>query len=197
VQDIITGLFIQLENAINVGDVVTVAGITGSVEKLTIRSVSLRDLDGTFHIVPFSSVDMVSNFMRGYAFHVAVIGVAYREDVDVAKRLMHEAFDLLKADREFARSIIGPLEWHGVIAFGPNSVDLRARIRTRPGAQWAVGRAYNAMVKRQFDENGVQIPFPQQTIWFGDEQPSSGARRLKGEAAAETPAPAEPRAASG
>src|SRR3546814_1649991 len=78
VQDVITGVFIQFENAFNEGDVVTAGGITGTVERLTIRSVGIRDLSGVYHIVPFSSVDTVSNFMRGFAFHVAEIGVAYQ-----------------------------------------------------------------------------------------------------------------------
>ena len=167
VQDIITGVFIQFENAINVGDVVTVAGVTGSVEKLTIRSVSLRTLDGTFHIIPFSSVDMVANFMRGFAFHVAEIGVAYREDIAEARRLMHAAFEDVKAMPEHGPFILGALDWHGVTAMGDNAVTLRARIRTRPGGQWAVGRAYTEAVKRRFDAAGVEIPFPQRTIWFG------------------------------
>jgi moderate conductance mechanosensitive channel len=81
VQDIITGAFIQVENAMNEGDVVTAGGTTGVVEKLTIRSVGLRDLNGTYHLIPFSSVDMVSNFMKGFGFHVANVGIAYREDV--------------------------------------------------------------------------------------------------------------------
>jgi small conductance mechanosensitive channel len=170
VQDIITGVFIQLENAINVGDVITVSGTTGVVEKLTIRSVALRDLTGTFHIIPFSSVDMVSNFMRGFAFHVADIGVAYREDVGEAKRLMHEAFDDLRKDPDHARELIGPLEWHGLTEFGDSAVMLRARLRTRPGSQWAIGRAYNEAVKRRFDAAGVEIPFPHMTVWFGEDK---------------------------
>ena len=170
VQDIITGIFIQFENAINVGDVVTVGSTTGSVEKLTIRSVSLRDVNGVFHIIPFSSVDMVSNYMRDFSFHVADIGIAYRENVDEAKALMFKAFDDLRAMPDFARVIIGPLDWHGVTALADSSVNLRARIRTRPGNQWAVGRAYNEAVKRRFDEAGVEIPFPHMTLWFGEDK---------------------------
>ena len=86
VQDIITGIFIQIENAINEGDVVTVAGTTGVVEKLTIRSVGVRDLDGIYHIVPFSAVDTVSNFMRLFSYHVAVVGVAYKESVPAGRK---------------------------------------------------------------------------------------------------------------
>src|SRR3546814_7045831 len=96
VQDVITGVFIQFENAINEGDVVAVAGISGSVERLTIRSVGIRDLSGVYHIVPFSSVDTVSNFMRGFAFHVAEIEVAYRENLAEVKQAMFDAFAELR-----------------------------------------------------------------------------------------------------
>jgi small-conductance mechanosensitive channel len=167
VQDIITGVFIQFENAINEGDVVTVAGLTGGVERLTIRSVALRDLQGVYHIIPFSSVDSVSNFMRGFGFHVAELGIAYRENIDEARVLMHEAFEELLRDPELGPTIIGPLEWHGLTAFGDSAITLRARIKTRAGQQWAVGRAYNAIVKRLFDEHGIEIPFPHLTLYFG------------------------------
>jgi len=165
VQDVITGIFIQFENAINVGDVVTVGGISGVVEKLTIRSVSLRDLSGVFHVIPFSSVDMVSNFNRGFAFHLADLGIAYDADIETAKAAVHRAFDDVKADPAYGGQIIGPLDWHGVTAFLDSAVTLRARIRTRAGAQWAVGRAFNERVKRRFDEAGIEIPFPQRTLW--------------------------------
>lgn len=163
VQDIITGVFIQLENAINEGDVVTVGGITGVVEKLTIRSVALRDLHGAYHLIPFSSVDTVANFMRKFAFHVEVVGISYDSDVDVAKEAMHRAFDTLK-EGQFGREIIAPLEWHGVVSLGDSSVNLRARIRTRPGQQWAIGRAYTEQVKRELDASHVQIPFPHREL---------------------------------
>ncbi|MTI44925.1 small conductance mechanosensitive channel [Roseibium hamelinense] len=162
VKDIITGAFIQIENAINEGDVVTVGGTTGTVERLTVRSVRLRDLDGTTHIVPFSSVDMVSNFMRDFSYHVAVIGVAYDTDIRKAKAALEEAFRRLK-NSDFARSIIGDLEMHGVTNFGASAIDIRARIKTLPGDQWGVGRAYNEFVKDVFDEQDIEIPFPQVT----------------------------------
>jgi len=162
VKDIITGAFIQIENAINEGDVVTVAGMTGTVEGITIRSVRMRDLNGTTHIIPFSSVDMVSNFMRGFSYHVALIGVAYDTDIAFAKDAMIEAFRRLQ-ETDFKSKIYGDLEMHGVTNFGPSSIDIRARIKTTPGDQWSVGRAYNEFVKQVFDERNIEIPFPQVT----------------------------------
>ncbi len=169
VQDIITGLFIQFENAINEGDVVTVGGVTGVAERLTVRSVGLRSVDGTYHIVPFSSVDAVSNFMRGYSYHVADIGVAYRENVREVKRLLEVAYDRLK-ETEIAEVIIDQLEMFGVNQLADSAVIVRVRIKTLPGSQWAVGRAYNEVVKEVFDEAGVEIPFPHLTVYMGQEK---------------------------
>lgn len=166
VQDIITGVFIQLENAINEGDVVTVGGISGAVEKLTIRSVGLRDLTGVYHIVPFSAVDTVSNFMRKFSFHVEVVGIAYKENVPAAKEAMFEAFKRLRAINEHRVFILEDLEMHGVIALADSSVNLRARIKTLPGKQWAVGRAYTELVKEVFDERGIEIPFPHRQVFI-------------------------------
>ena len=136
VQDIITGIFIQFENAINVGDIITVGGITGGVERLSVRSVSLRDAFGVFHIIPFSSVDMVSNFSRDYSYYVCDMGVAYREDLDEVKEAMMDAFDLLLEDPEQGQYVRDQLEWFGVEAFADSAVVVRVRIKTVPSRQW-------------------------------------------------------------
>ena len=169
VQDIITGVFIQFENAINVGDVISVGGITGAVERLTVRSVSLRDVHGVFHIIPFSSVDLVSNYMREFSYHVCDMGIAYREDIEEAKVAMHDAFDELRRE-EIGRGILGELEWFGLNSFGDSAIVLRARIKTLPGQQWPIGRAYNLILKRIFDERSIEIPYPHQTIYFGEDK---------------------------
>ncbi|QFU09765.1 Moderate conductance mechanosensitive channel YbiO precursor [Rhodobacteraceae bacterium THAF1] len=168
VQDIITGLFIQFENAFNVGDVITVGGITGTVERLTIRSVSLRDVSGVYHIIPFSSVDMVSNYMRDFGYFLCDMGVAYRENVDEVKVAMTDAFDELRAGEAFGGNVIGDFEWFGVQALADSAVILRARIKCIPGTQWGVGREYNEICKRIFDERGIEIPFPHQTLFLGE-----------------------------
>ena len=170
VQDIITGVFIQVENAMNTGDVVTAGGITGVAERLSIRSVGLRDLSGTYHIVPFSSVDTVSNFMRDFAFHVGEYGIAYRENIDDAISHLRAAFDELAADEEFKDQILAPLEVSGVTALADSSVNIRVRIMTAPGMQWAIGRAYNRLVKIHFDAAGIEIPFPHTTMYFGQDK---------------------------
>lgn len=170
VQDVITGVFIQLENAMNVGDVVTAGTTTGVVERLTIRSVSLRDLNGTYHLIPFSSVDAVANFSRDYSHYVVDMGVAYREDTDEVKAAMFDAFAELRLHPEQGGNVIGDFEWFGLDQFADSAVIVRARIRTLPGKQWGVGRAYNEIVKRIFDARGIEIPFPHTTLYFGEDK---------------------------
>ncbi len=172
VQDIITGAFIQVENAMNEGDVVTAGGTTGVVERLTIRSVGLRDVSGTYHLIPFSSVDMVSNFMKGFAYHVAEVGVAYRENVAEVRELMHKADEILRAS-DLGSEILEPLDIQGVTELGDSAVVVRGRIKTRPGMQWAVGRAYNEIIKQVLDEAGVEIPFPHMTLYMGQDKEGS------------------------
>jgi small-conductance mechanosensitive channel len=173
VQDIITGVFIQLENAMNAGDVVQVAGITGTVEKLTIRSLGLRDISGTQHVIPFSSVTTVSNLTRDFGYHVGIYGVAYRENTDTAIEHLRAAFAELLQDPQHAPNILGDLEVHGITEFGDNAVNLRVRIKTLPGMQWGIGRAYNRLVKLHFDAAGIEIPFPHRTIYFGVDKDGS------------------------
>ncbi|MEM6941939.1 MAG: mechanosensitive ion channel domain-containing protein [Pseudomonadota bacterium] len=172
VQDIITGVFIQFENAINVGDVVTLGGTTGTAEKLTIRSITLRDVNGTVHLIPFSSVDMVSNYVKDFSYYVCDLGIAYRENIDEGREAMQEAFAQLRAG-EHGAFIDGDLEWFGVQALGDSAVVLRARIKCTPGKQWAVGRAYNELCKRVLDARGIEIPYPHQTIYFGENKDGS------------------------
>ncbi len=192
VQDIITGVFIQFENAMNVGEVVNAGGIGGVVERLTIRSVSIRDLNGVLHIIPFSSVDKVANLMRHFAYHVAEIGVAYRENIAEVKEAMQQAFELLQ-QTEHGANILGPLEMHGITAFGDSAVTVRARIKTLPGKQWAAGRAYNELIKDVFDARGIEMPFPHVTLYMGeDKQGNAPPLNLRGVRRQPPPPPAEP-----
>jgi len=186
VQDIITGIFIQVENAMNTGDVVTVGGVTGTAEKLSIRSVGIRDLSGTYHIVPFSSVDTVSNYMREFGNHVGEYGIAYRESIDDAIEQLQLAFEDLQASEEHCHKLLAPLTVAGVVALADSSVNIRVVIKTTPGDQWGVGRAYNRLVKLRFDEAGIEIPFPHTTLYFGEDKqgqsPAANVRVLESQA---------------
>jgi small conductance mechanosensitive channel len=173
VQDIITGIFIQFENVMNEGDVVAVGQWSGVVEKLTIRSVTIRDLNGTVHLIPFSSVDQVSNMMRGFSFHVAEFDVAYDSDIEVVKQALRDAFaQLMETDHK--AEILDDLDMQGIIAFGPSAITVRARIKTLPGKHWALGRKYSELVKTIFAQRNIEIPYPHVTYVQGGEAKASG-----------------------
>ncbi|ODT67158.1 MAG: hypothetical protein ABS75_24300 [Pelagibacterium sp. SCN 63-23] len=159
VQDIITGIFIQFENVMNEGDVVEVAGRSGTVEKLTIRSVTIRDMSGTIHLIPFSSVDQVSNMVRGFSFYVADVEVAYDNDIEAVKQAMRDAFAVVMAS-EHKAVILDDLDPPVLVAFTQTSMKLRARIKTLAGKQWGAGRLYSETVWRLFAERGIDKPTP-------------------------------------
>jgi len=189
VQDVITGVFIQLENAMNTGDFVTAGSNSGTVERVGIRSVALRDLYGTYHIVPFSSVDAVSNFTREYGNHVGEYGIGYRESIDDAIVQLEAAFEELK-EGPHKDNILAPMTVAGVTALADSSVNIRVVIKTTPGNQWAVGRAYNRLVKIYFDKAGIEIPFPHTTLYFGEDRdgnaPPANVRMLGDERVVDT-----------
>jgi small conductance mechanosensitive channel len=95
------------------------------------------------------------------------IAVAYKENTDEVITVLREAFEGLRTDEQIARGIIGGLEVDGIERFEASAVVIRIRIKTRPGQQAPVGRAYNRLIKLAFDEHGIEMPFPQQTIWLG------------------------------
>lgn len=172
VKDVITGIFFQIENAINTGDIVTVDGITGRAEQVGIRSVGIRDNSGTYHLIPFSNVTRVSNYMRGHANHIAEYGIAYRENIDEAMEQLRAAFnELVKG--EMKRYILEPINIQGVSQLADSAVMLRVSIKTTPGDQWVVGRAYNRLVKMYFDAAGIEMPFPTMEIYFGQDKDGS------------------------
>lgn len=170
VQDVITGVFIQLENGMNQNDIVEVAGLFGTVEKLTIRSVVIRTLDGGYHLVPFSSIDCVTNHTRDYGYHVGEYLISLDQSVDYAIEHLKAAFEELKKDEEVADSILEEMTVPGVTALGREGAKIRILIKTAPGMQWAVQRHFNRLVKQHFDAAGIEIPYPQTVLHFGKDK---------------------------
>lgn len=175
VQDVITGVFIQLENGMNQNDVVEVAGLFGVVEKLTIRSVVIRTLDGGYHLVPFSSIDCVANHTRDYGYHHGEYLVSLRESVDDVMEHMRAAFADLKQDPEVADYILEDISIPGVTTLGSAGATIRVLIKTAPGMQWAVQRSFNRLLKQHFDAAGIEIPYPQTVVHFGRDKDGNSA----------------------
>ncbi len=170
VKDIITGMFILMEDQLATGDVVKVGSHRGIVEGLTLRTIRLRDIAGTVHVVPFSEVTTVENLTKDYSRYVFEVGVAYREDTDQVVGALQQVGAELLADPAYKSLIIDPLEVLGVDSFGDNAVIIKARITTQPIKQWRVGREFNRRMKKRFDELGIELPFPHRTIYFGEEK---------------------------
>lgn len=171
VKDVITGVFVLMQDAVSVGDVVDVGqGHSGFVEQITIRSIRLRDQSGTVLIVPFSEVSTVKNMTKDFAFALFSIGVAYREDVDYVMEVVIQLSEELRQQEDFAWRITDKMEMLGLDSFGDSAVVIKCRIKTRPIQQWTVMREFNRRMKRRFDELGIEIPFPHQTIYFGTDR---------------------------
>ena len=167
VKDIITGAFILLEDSLAVGDWVEVGSHSGSVEAMTIRTVTLRDLYGTVHIVPFGEVTSVLNYNRDFGHTLIDVGVAYRENVEEVISVLEEIGSEMAADEEYGPSLLEPLEVIGVNNLADSAVEIRVRIKTRPMKQWSIKRELLKRIKKTFDERGIEIPFPHRTIYFG------------------------------
>ncbi|MBT7643783.1 MAG: mechanosensitive ion channel family protein [Rhodospirillales bacterium] len=171
VQDVITGLFILIEDTLAIGDVVRFdSDHAGTVEALSIRSVCLRDLAGNVHTLPFSEVKTILNMTKDWSYYALDVGVGYRENVDHVITVLKEIGDDLKADPEFGVHMLESIDVLGLDQFGDSAVIIKARIKTKPLQQWIVGREFNRRMKERFDAENIEIPFPHQTIYFGEDR---------------------------
>ena len=173
VRDVITGAFILMEDSISVGDWVEAGGYAGTVEHLTIRTLTLRDLTGAVFVIPFGEVTTVKNSNRDFGFALVDAGVAYRENYGEVVQALQDVAAELRQDETWGPDIIEDLELFGLNNLGDSAVEVRVRLKTRPMRQFAVRRAFLERMKRVFDERGIEIPFPHQTIWFGEDKKGS------------------------
>lgn len=171
VRDVINGFFMILENQVRVGDVAVVNGTGGLVEAISFRTITLRDLSGTVHIFPNGTVTTLANMSKDWAYYVMNIGVAYKEDTDRVSSVMKEVGRDLQTDPEIGPNILEPIEILGVDDFGESEVVIKARLKTLPIKQWMVGREYRRRLKKAFDQNGIEIPFPHRTLYMGEASP--------------------------
>ena len=168
VRDVISGFFFILEDQVHVGDVVSVDGTSGLVEAVKLRTIVLRDLSGTVHVVPNGSITTLSNMTKEFSYAVIDVGVAYKEDTDHVVGVLHEVGETLQGDPMFSPSILAPLEVLGVNEFGDSAVTIKIRIKTRPLQQWMIGRELRRRIKKAFDAQGIEIPFPHLSVYFGE-----------------------------
>jgi small-conductance mechanosensitive channel len=163
VQDLITGLFLLLENAMQVGDTVTVSGLSGVVENLSIRTIRLRAGDGSIHIVPFSSVTSVTNTNRGIGNAAVSVNVAYQEDTDRVGTVLKEIAAEMRRDPAFKPMIRGDFDLWGVDKVDASMVTVVGQIECTDFGRWPVQREFYRRMKRRFQELGIEIARPSQT----------------------------------
>jgi small-conductance mechanosensitive channel len=169
VRDFISGFFMLLENQIREGDVAIINGTGGLVEHVGLRTIVLRDLSGVVHVFQNGKVNTLSNMTKKWSGMVFDIGVAYKEDTDKVYEIMIQVAEELRADPDFENKILEPIEVFGVDQFADSAVVIKARFKTKPIEQWAVGREYRRRLKKAFDEKGIEIPFPHRTVYWGEE----------------------------
>ena len=168
VRDVMSGLFMLIENQIRVNDVAVINGTGGLVEEINLRTTVLRSLDGTVHVFSNGAIASLSNMTREYSFYVFETGVAYKEDTDRVAGVLEEVADGLMQDEPYRSAILAPLEILGVDRFDDSAVIIKSRLKTAPIKQWMVGREMNRRIKKKFDEVGIEIPFPHRSIYFGE-----------------------------
>lgn len=162
VKDFFSGLFILIEDQFAVGDIVDLGEATGTVEAVSLRTTRLRSVDGVVWHVPNGEITRVGNMSQHWSRALLDIEVSYETDLAEAKRVIGEvATELAEADED----ILDEPEVWGVEALGTSGVAIRLVVKTRPSEQWRVSRELRERIKARFDQEEIEIPFPQQTVW--------------------------------
>ena len=166
VKDFLTGFFILMENQYRVGDVIKIGDHAGLVESIKLRVTVLRDLEGVVHTIPNGEVQSVRNMTYGWSRVVLNIGVAYKENVDQVMDVLREVGRKMREEEEYCSFMIDDPQILGVDDFGDSQVTIKMLAKTIPLKQWEVARELRRRIKHAFDEKGIEIPFPQRTLWM-------------------------------
>jgi small conductance mechanosensitive channel len=166
VKDCIAGLFMLLEDQYGIGDVVDLGEAVGVVEDISLRTTVLRGIDGTVWHVPNGVVQRVGNKSQLWSVALVDVDVAYHSDLVRAREVLHAAAQEVCDRPEFAGRVHESPQVLGVEALAADGITLRLTVRVDPGSQWELQRAIREAVKRSFDAEGIEIPFPQRTVWM-------------------------------
>jgi small-conductance mechanosensitive channel len=164
VRDMIAGFFLTFEDQVRVGDVVSVNEVGGLVEAINLRTIVLRDFDGTVHTIPAGTIDRLSNKSRGFAYAVLNVVVGYEEDPDRVVALLTEVGNTLQSDPAWQPRILAPIEVVGVDSIADWQVTITLRMKTAPLKQWDVGRELRKRIRSAFQAHGITPPVPKQEI---------------------------------
>jgi small-conductance mechanosensitive channel len=165
VKDFITGIFILIEDTMNVGDIVQIEAQKGTVETLSLRTVKLRDTAGNLHTIPFSTINRVINMTKNFAYYVVEVTLSFEQDLDPALQAIKEVDEEIRLDPNFKDYILSPIEMMGVDRFAENGVVVMARVKTVPDKhRWDVGREFNLRIQRIFNERKIEFSTTPQKI---------------------------------
>lgn len=170
IRDIITGLFIILENQYRIGDVVNLDDTGGLVEDISLRKTTLRDLNGTVHHIPHGEVKRVANLSKQYARVNLDIGVAYSSNLEQVIEVINKTGNEMAEDPQFRDLIIKPPQFLRVDDFGDSAIIIKILGDTKPLKQWDVTGEFRKRIKVAFDKEGIEIPFPQRVIHHAKEE---------------------------
>lgn len=157
VKDLFTGVFLIVEDIVSRGDIVEIGGVSGRVEAMTLRTIRLRDYDGTLHIFPYGEAQVIHNKASGFAFFAFELQISYLSDINAAIAAVQRAGAALKENKAIAPLLLADIEISGLDKLSDNGMILKGRIKTEAGEQWHVGRAFHPLVKEALDEAGVLI----------------------------------------
>jgi small conductance mechanosensitive channel len=163
IRDFLNGIFVVIEDHYAVGDVVKIGEYFGTVERFTLRTTHLSDLDGNYIIIPNGTIGELVNATKHWSQAQIIVGVSYDTDVRKALSVMEEVSQQLKAD--LPGKVLGDPAIQGIHEFADSSINLRALIKTVPGEQWFIAREFRLRLKEAFDKEGIVIPFPQLDLW--------------------------------
>jgi small-conductance mechanosensitive channel len=165
VKDCISGLFMLVEDQYGIGDIVDLGEAIGEVEQVTLRTTVLRSLDGTVWHVPNGEVQRVGNKSQLWSVALVDIDVAYDSDITAAKNLMLSTANEVCASEQWSPDVLDEPIVLGVESLGADGITLRMIVKTSPGSQWSLQRELREALKAGFDSAGIEIPFPQRTVW--------------------------------
>jgi small-conductance mechanosensitive channel len=177
VRDVISGMFFLLDDAFRVGEYIQSGNYKGTVESFSLRSVKLRHHRGPLYTVPFGALGAIQNMSRDWVIDKMMVGVTYDTDLDKAKKLIKQVGKELAADPELGPNILETLKMQGVEQFGDFAVQIRLKMMTKPGEQFAVRRKAFGLIKKVFDANGIKFAFPTVQVAGGAEDAVAAAAR--------------------
>lgn len=169
IKDLVNGFFIIAENQVRKGDVASLNGTFGVVEEVNLRTIVLRDVGGAVHIFSNGSIKSLSNLTKEWSGYVFDIGVALKEDVDRVIEVIKQVGESILEDPEMGPKLISPVEVFGLDRVTPSGMIVKGRLRTLPHQHRAAGREFLRRIKRYFDAEGIEIPFPHMTLYCGSE----------------------------